>query len=226
MFPKMRRTVNKFIFDARLRADALALLQDCIGKKIIRICFERASITWTPKFQISCFERCCLVFHTSPTSYINICLKSLFDEIRGPICDQGGLFIQKIVTERKHLRESLLLPPHTIDRSFAFNVEYPSQKEVLSIGFYGTHERQNLKDYDPYFEAEDLWKYGYKDFPDVEIDSIEFVVIEHANDQRTIITLQQGGFWFKILTNEPIESIIDTYSKGHEKNIILQQEVK
>jgi hypothetical protein len=144
----------------------------------------------------------------------------------------GGItLIQKIETKyEKGGKENLVFPPHEIDKSFVVQISYPIITPVNSIKFYGSHERGDITDLDPDMDMDYISKFGYDKFPFIECDSIEFVVIEHEDEMKSIISLQKDGFWFKLgyigdLTRDIIEG---SYLKVNvnKKNIILQHEVK
>lgn len=221
MFPKITKTASTFSFDTRLEEDELELLQDCIGKRIGTIHFEKVDIYLPPSLNITAYGRCCMSFIGNPQ--IMIRFKSLPQYMSvAPISDKGGLLIQKILLSRKGLRATLLLPPPDIGSSFVTNIGYPIQEMVSSISFYGVHERRNLKAIDPDVTLKDLRRHDYEVFPDVTIDSIEFIVIKHEGGQQTILVLMEGGFWVQ-LPSASIEEIIA--NRPDWDNIILQHKV-
>lgn len=221
MFPKAKKTATTFSFDARLKEDELDLLQDCIGKKVGSIHFEKVNILF-PSLDINTYGRFCVSFGGNPQ--IMIRFKSLFSYIgSAPISDKGALLIQKILIPHKKLRASILMPPPSIGTSFVANIGYPIYEPVQSISFYGIHERKNLRDIDPDITLKDLRRYEYDVFPDVAIDSIEFIVIEHESGQQTFFNLMEGGFFIRLL-NVSIESVIAN-RPDWEGGIVLQHKV-
>ncbi|MEM1323011.1 MAG: hypothetical protein AAGG75_22285 [Bacteroidota bacterium] len=230
MQAKIKRTSTDFIFDSRLEKPALTLLQGCIGSSIRSIHLERAQLAVLPTLKISCMGRCCFRFKSKDPKVValNFIFQSHFQEIKGPIVDQGALAIQKIVTEKRPLREALLNPPQDIDSSFATLIQYPSQDPIVRIRLYGNQERLNLKDIEPNINQEDLIKWGFSDYPNMEIDSIEFVSFEHENGSQTILSLDNGGFWIQLLREGSIDELMaNSYIKpnGYDKSIILQHEI-
>lgn len=219
MFPKVKKTATTFSFDARLEEDELELLQDCIGKRIGSIQFEKTDICLRPSFTITAYGRCCVSFIGNPQIMIHF--KSLFSYVGGPISDKGALLIQKMLLPRKGLRASLLFPPPSIGASFVTNIGYPIEEIVRSISFYGIHKRKNLRAINPYETLKGLRKYEYDVFPDVAIDSIEFIIIEHEDGQQTTFVLMEGGFFVDL--NTSVEELIA--NRPDWSNIVLQHKV-
>lgn len=230
MFPIIKRTSNNFIFDSRLNNDELDLLNDCIGRKINFLKLEQAVVSLNPTFKLSCFGRCCFQFELLNSSQINICFQSLFGEVNGPVLDQGGVLIQKITTKFNDLKRKLLFPPHEIDKSFVVNIKYPFHTPIKCIKFYGNQESKRLDKIDEDISLKDIQEYGFKEFPTINCNSIEFFMIEHESNQKSIISMHTGGFWFNLEPNKKLTQALiqESYVKvnGYNKNIVLHHEIK
>ena len=227
--PKIKFTKDTYLFDARLEAAELVLFEDCIGKQINGLRLEQLSLPYPFENYFSSIGRCCIPFVAPNVPTINICLASQHKEYYGPIVDQGALKIQKVVTEIKNnTRERLLLPPHSIDPSFNVDITYFTNSPVSSIRFYGAEDLFNLRD-DTDYTTEDLKKYGFEVFPQIECYSIEFIVLEHEDGKFAIISLDHNGFFYRVDLQGPLtkELMLDSYIKvnGYEKKIVLHHEI-
>jgi len=185
--------------------------------------FEKIAICLypLPSFDITTYGRCCISFGENPQ--IMIRFKSLFTYVDGPISDKGALLIQKILLPQKKLRESILRPLPSIGDSFVAHISYPIDEAVSSISFYGIHERANLKTIDPDVTLKDLRRYDYEVFPDMAIDSIEFMVIAHESGRKSIFAIMEGGFFVQLM-NASVEELIAN-RPDWDNNIILQHKV-
>jgi len=86
-----------------------------------------------------------------------------------------------------------------------------------------------MKDKVPNIAETDLWRYSYKTFPEITINFIEFLVVEHINKKSTVISLNEGGFQINKLTKDSLENIISSsYAKVNigKRNIVFATQIR
>lgn len=200
-----------------------------MGKFISVFRVENASILPPPNFHVSNIGKCSISFNSKETGqYATIELTSLFQETP-PVVDSGGFAIKKIYESRipSKTRMSLGLKQ---EWNPATSISYPEESAIESFKFFGSKERRDIKEIDPDLDLEWLGKWGFNDYPELEVDTIEFLIIEHESKKKTVISTDSGGFWYNFLTDKPIDDklLYDSYMKvnGYEKNIVLHHEIK
>lgn len=218
-----------FKYDTRLKELELSFLEDLVGKSISGFRLENAEILPPPNFRVNNRGKCSISFYSKRTGpYATIELTSLYLETP-PVVDSGGMAIKKIVESQipHEIRMSLGLKQ---DWNPATSIGYPEGSAIESFKFYGSKERRELKEIDPELDLECLAGWGFQDFPELEVDTVEFLIIEHENKKKTVISTDRGGFWYQFLIDKPIDEklLYDSYLKvnGYEKNIVLQHEIK
>ncbi len=219
----------KFKYDTRLKEKELTFFEDLIGKSISVFRVENASISPPPNFHISNIGRCSISFYSRDAGpYATIELTSLFQETP-PVVDSGGIAIKKTYESIIPLETKKNLGLKQ-EWSPAASIKYSDQSAIESFKFYGSKERRGLKEIDPDLDLEWLGIWGFKDFPELEVDTIEFVIIEHESKKKTVISTDSDGFWYQFLIDKPIddELLYNSYMKvnGYEKNIVLHHEIK
>jgi len=222
----MKRKIFKY--DTRLKEVELKFFEDLVGKSISTFQLENAAISLPPNFHISNLGKCWITFYSKKTGhYATIELRSLFQETP-PVVDSGGLAIRKIFESKIPLKTILSLNLKQERRS-ATTIGYAENSAIKSFKFFGSKERRELKEIDPDLDLEYLNKWGFNDYPKLEVDTIEFMIIEHINKIKTIISIDSGGFWYNFLTNAPIDDkmLYNSYMKvnEYEKNIVLHHEM-
>jgi hypothetical protein len=81
---------------------------------------------------------------------------------------------------------------------------YPNDSPISTIEFYGCQERRDLREIDPFEKLDSIKRYGFEDWPQIEVDTIEFMVVNHGDGSRTIVSSQSGGFFYTFLTDQDI----------------------
>ncbi len=218
-----------FKYDTRFPKHELRLFEDLIGKSISSFNLEHASILLAPRIEVSNQGSCTIYFYDSLNGpYAKLELQSLFKETP-PVVDSGGIAVKKTSVSR--------IPTRTM---FDLGLKYPAQPGVTihqvdqtpvrAFRFYGSCERRALQEIDPDIDLEYMAQLGYDRFPELEVDTIEFLVIEHESNKRTVVSTCSGGFWYNFLTEGPEDNqlLYDSYMKvnGYEKNIVLQHEIR
>lgn len=212
----------KFKYDTRLNQTEIYLFEDLIGKSISSLRLETAFINPPPNFSVNNIGKCYINFYSKETGHFaKMELTSLFQETP-PIVDSGGISVKKILKKDMPLKTSKNLK-HMHEKNSIASISYPENSTIRSFKFFGSKERGKLKDLYP-----DLKDNSLKS-QEVEVDTIEFLVIVHNNCKKTVITSDSGGFRFNFLINQKIDDklIYDSYMKvnGYEKNIVLHHEI-
>jgi len=217
-----------FKYDTKLSAFDLKLFEDLIGNSICGFRIENAHIFLPPNFSISNEGKVLITFRTKERGrFINLELTSIFKETP-PTVESGGIAIRKIYKNKVPLTTiaELKLKQEKLPET---TISYQDNTPVKSFKFYGSKERRELKDIHPNLDLDDLSKWGVSEFPKLEVDTIEFLIIEHESNNKTIITTNEGGFSYKLLIKKPIDNnlLSESYVKpvGLEKQIVLQHEV-
>lgn len=216
---------TRFKYDTRLKERELQLFQDLIGKSIATFRLENGTVVLPPHFKVSNKGKCAMDFFSKETgSFTTIELTSLFKETP-PVVDSGGVAIERI--NNSPARKNLGVPQY--QKAFTI-IGYPEKSAIESFKFFGSKERRALKLIDPDLDEAALKEWGFTGFPLIEVDTIEFIIIEHTNKAKTIISIDSGGFWYNFLVKQPINDCLcyDSYVKvnGYEKNIVLHHEIK
>ena len=210
----MKRSVFKY--DSRLNDDQLRTFQKLVGNSISFIHVENITIALPPpQIDFSNSGRCFIRYYSKRNGNSGIIeLSSTFHETP-PIVDSGGFTIMTI--------EKSEIPSKTT------TICYTEQSPIETIRFFGYRERRNLEEIFPDYELNDLHQYGFTTFPRIEVDTLEFFIIEHKCGKKTIVSSNYGGFSFNFLTEKSIDArlLYDSYIKvnGYEKKIILQHEL-
>lgn len=215
----------KFKFDGRLKEDELLLLKDCVNKKLRSLHFERVAINVVPNLMFSSIGRCCLSFYNEypKDPIINIAFKSLhYEELKLPIGCRSAIQLKKSINTWKPLREKMLDLSSDIPETFTCSLMYPNESPVVSIKLYGYHQWGKLNEFKSMLDLNEIINETcFEDFTDIEIDSIEFIVIEHKDGLKTILTLQNSGFEVEMLKPDNVEQdFINRYD--HPAYIIIQ----
>lgn len=221
----------KFKYDTRLSEAELNLFEDLVGKSISSFRLENATVGLPPNFFIDNVGKCRISFYAPAQGpYATMELTSLFQETP-PVGDSGGIAIRKIFESHIPLKTRMGLNLKQ-EWNPATLISYPEASEIKSFRFFGSKERRELDEMDPDGEMDPEWlrMCGFNELPEIEVDTLEFVLIEHVNNRKTIISTQSGGFWYTFLTDKPIDDqlLYDSYMKvnGYEKNIVLHHEIK
>lgn len=219
--------MNNYIYNGRMNDSEIHLLNDCIGKSLRSIHLENINIAIEPKLSISTIGRLCFRFYgeNAREPIINIAIKPFYRELDMPIGDFGTIKIQKSVTYWLPLKEKITNLTEDIPSNFVCHLKYPYDKAVVAIKFYGFKIKGNLKKINPEISLIELEKYRYLDFPEIDINSIEYMLIEHQNGVFTKFGLQNSGFSLS-LSDVNVEG--EEFVKGsiYPNNIVLQHEIK
>ena len=215
---------KEFKFDSRFSDTELSLFKDLIGKSISKFQLENASILLPPHFQVENIGTCSIQFSYAGY-YTTLELTSLFQETP-PVIDSGGISIRKFY-ESKIATKTRINLGLKYKSSGQTSFLYPERSPIKALKFYGSKENRLLNESD--MELNFLNQLGYYSYPKIDINTIEFLIIEHENNKKTIITVQSGGFIYQFLTDAPIDEklISSSYIKvnSYEKPIVLQHVV-
>jgi len=229
MIPIIKKDKSHFLFNALLNKEEISLIKNYIGKKISYLWLEQLNLLLKPNVRISCMGKCNFQFagNKLETQHLQFC--SHHKEY-GTIPSQGGISFQQVVTKHKRGIEGLLNPPQFISKSFINKIDYPNQTPIVAIQFYGHKMNASIKGLDGWADVEYFKEIGYENYPEIDCNSIEFIVFLHENNLKTIISLETGGFWFNLNYEKEIDEEIISKSyvieNGYKKNIILHHDVK
>lgn len=107
---------------------------------------------------------------------------------------------------------------------------YPEVPPVAAFELYGWREDRDLRESNPGITLGDIIRYGYEDWPVIDINTVEFMAIAHENGLTTVISSQSGGFFYNFLVerSEFLNNLQNYYIEmnGEVKQMVLQQVVK
>lgn len=228
MIPKIKKTNNLLQFDAKLSQEEQSHLKELIQSKITYFAFENCQVDIEPKLHLSCYEKFAVRFQINNHKRCDVVFTSLLKERHLPITPQGALLIQFYFLENN--QSSLILPKPTLDKSFSTNINYPENTPINKIEFYGSSFSGKIKAYDLSLDNEFLLDFGLMDSASLELESIDFFIFHHKNNRKTIVSLDQNGFWINIATeNELNDDLINSsylQYNGFKKKIKLQHSIQ
>lgn len=205
--------MNTLTFDSRLKESELALLRQCIGLQIDYVSFVKGSCLFTEeqKLQhIECHKTFRITFSDSSNTRYDLDFTTLKGITPLPLPEQGKLELNLHIEPLLPLRERLKLPvkPDNIHGSLSF-----VQKETLvNIKIYGNHLRAMLNQIDDYIDLDYLKeRHGLYEFPYIECDSIEVLILELSSGLRTYIRLDE----YFIMVKPQTDLLEDDYFSDH-----------
>lgn len=191
-----------FKYDASIPSDRLRSIEVCIGCFITSIKVEAPSVTVMPDLWIENIGKCVIELkHPSSNIRFNLTLESTYKETP-PVVDSGGIKVDLQEVRPTTLTEKLKLGKTSDDLFKGYVPFYINEdSQVRDIEFYGTETHEKLDVIDPFFDKKNLTRYGYQDWPTIDIKTIEFMSINYVSGNRTILSSQQGGFFYTLLIN-------------------------
>lgn len=187
-----------FEYSASLSEAESSFLQKMIGQKISGLIFHQFDVQDFKKQSYNCYGPLAFTYFDSETN--NWCytiIYSLFDEINGPIVDQGAMLIKyHEVNYASKNHNEIFLP--TIMETFKNNLNLGNEN-LENIQIFGNYFHGKAHEYDPYLDFEFLESfYNFTEIPILIISSLEFLLFTF-NTFKLSILLDRNGMNLKIL---------------------------
>lgn len=221
--------MDTLTFDGRLRESDLVLLKQCIGLQVDHISFIKGSCFFTEGqilHHVECHETCGITLSDSNKTKYELYLTTLKGVTHLPLIEQGRLEVKLHIDPWRPLKERMESP--AIHNNMQC-VLFFSEKEILiGIKLYGNHLRAMLNQIDEDIDLNYLKEtHGLLEFPYIECDSIEFLVLEFSSGLRTFIQLDEYFIIVIPNTNLPIDDYLSRRSQFNftGEEIKLQHEL-
>lgn len=175
MIPKIVKDKLKFEYSASLNEAECSFLQKMKGQKIAGLMFQQLKMVDIKKQYFTCYGPLAFkYFNSELNKWCYTIIYSLFNEINGPIVDQGAMFIKYHDANYNHNSSQIYVP--TIMETYKNEINLGNEN-LEGIQIFGNHFIGNAKDYDPYLNLEFLEKnYNFEVMPTLNLSSLEFLL--------------------------------------------------
>lgn len=225
--------METFEYKTRLSSYDLNIFRHFLGGRLVELSLERPDVRLPPSFELSNNGRAVLAFGTNNGKLEHLEIMSLFREIP-PYIDSGGFQFRHFRLPMIKLSDPLIYAKNKQREMLfknTFSFSYSQDSPIIAFRFYGDHERRYLQETDPDIplDLKRLKEFGYTEDPKLEVDTVEFFVIVHANGFKTVVNCNSDGLSYIINTKHDLSKNgyqeCYTIVNGALKNIVLQHEI-
>ena len=190
------------------------------GQKIAGLMFHQLKMVDIKKQHFTCYGPLAIkYFNGVINKWCFTIIYSLFDEINGPIVDQGAMYVKYHEAIYSH-NTQIYVP--TIMETFKNEINLGNEK-LGSIQIFGNYFMGNAKEYDPYLDSEFLESnYNFKTMPILKISSLEFLLF-YFDSFTLAVQLERNAMYLYMLPKDfkPDSEFTERYNFENEsKNVI------
>lgn len=220
MIPKIAKDQSTFEYSASLSEAEYSFLEKLKGQKIAGLIFHQLKIVDIRNQHFTCYGPLAIkYFNDKINKWCYTIIYSLFDEINGPIVDQGAMFVK--YHEANYSQNTQIYVP-TIMETFKNEINLGNEK-LGNFQIFGNHFEGRADEYDPYLDLEFLESsYNFKIMPILRISSLEFLLL-YFESFTLAVQLERNGMNLYIFPKDfmPDSKFTDKYNFEIEsKNII------
>lgn len=223
----MKRTSEKFVINHKLNKAELDLLANFIGKKVSRLLIIRgiqsgSSFNKNLDFDLEVHQELGIELKDPKSDKRDLFTIAPFFEENRLLVEQGGLFIE-------HIDDFQI--PYSMPVLYGktnFTIVYPINSNIKSVHLYGNYQKGMLSEFGPDYVKEYWEELGYKSEPEIDINSIEFLVLVHEDNQCSVFMVS-NSLTLRFTTLDKLPDFLEeNYLRiNHcKKNIVLQHEIK
>lgn len=198
-------------FDGLLSEASLDVLRETVGYNFNGLVLERGNISCSDNFSITAFNRFALAFSNSGKQRFIIFNAHSFQP-HPSIWEQSRLTIQVIDPVNRPLKEKVLWPSQHLDSAFSVGVhDFDNEAIIKQFSLYGNKFEGSYSKCFPDLNDDELEEIRVLSTDQLEINSIELMEIQLANDKKLYVILREHGFDIEINSVRLLEEIINDY---------------